>query len=250
LTSGSLIIDIWASFFFQWNGSDEYELSLDHDFTQRSDLTSVALKHGAPIDECIDDRGRNPLHYLEWPREIQAGQRLRCLQYFQRLGVDIEHRDNEGKTPLLAAIASYSQYLGPLCSFSPFLEANANLGAVDNLGRGYLRIALERDGFLLGHRSYFNFTYQADLLATLLSADSSFKERAITPNETPRLIELAFSAIAWDVWTSVFEKLNWDMKEMNEYRYTVLNQPLPSIMKYYEEARLQMLGQTMFRLRY
>lgn len=245
LTSGSLIIDIWSSFFLRSGGSVEYETSWDHDFTQCSDLTSVALERGAPIDECIDDQGQNLLHYLEWAEEMQADQILRCLQYFQRLGVDIEHRDKEGKTPLLAAIASYSHCPGLV---STYLVANVNLGAVDNMGRGCLRIALERDGFLFGDSKLFDFVHQADLLVELLSADPRYKERPLAPKETPRLIELAFSAVAWDVWTLVFERLNWDMENMNWHRRTVLAQPLPSYLEHYEEARLQMLAQTDFRL--
>ena len=247
LTSGSLLIRFWSWFFLRCLESYDDEMFLDHGFTQCSDLTSVALKHGAPIDECIDDQGRNLFQYLGWAACMQADERLRFLQYFQQLGVDIEHRDNEGKTPLLAVIAEDEDdvYLELI---SNYLEANVNLGAVDNMGRGYLRIALERHGFLLGHRSVFGFDYQSQLLVTLLSADPRFKERAITPNETPRLIELAYSAVAWDVWTSVFEQLDWNMERMNWYRYEVLKQPLPSYLEHYEEARLQMLAQTRFRL--
>jgi hypothetical protein len=245
LTSGSLIIGIWSSFFSQWHRSNEYELSSDHVFTRCSLLTSVALKHGAPIDECIDDQGRNLLHYLEWAEEMQADQALLLLRYFQRLGLDIEHRDSEGKTLLLAAL---SKDYSDLELISTYVKGNANLGAVDNMGRGYLRIALERDGYLFGDSENFDFDDQAHLLAILLSADPKFKGRAITPSETPRLIELAFSAVAWDLWTSVFERLNWDMEEMNWYRHTVLDQPLPSYLEHYEEARLQMLAQTCFRL--
>jgi hypothetical protein len=178
---------------------------------------------------------------------MQADQRLRLLQHIQRLGVDIEHRDSEGNTPLLAAV---SKRFPKFEIISTYVEGNANLGAVDKKGHGYLRITLERGGSLFGHSEYFDFINQAHLLAILLSADPRFKERAITPSETPRFIELAFSAVAWELWTSIFERLNWDMEEMYWYRNTVLNQPLPSYLEHYEEARLQMLAQTRFRLGY
>jgi hypothetical protein len=246
LTSGSLLDDIWFSFFWRWGRSDEYEMSSNHDFIQCRDLTPVALEHGAPIDECIDEKGSNLLKGFDLASEMRLAQRLHILQYFQWLGVDIEHRDIEGRTPLLAAIA-YDDDDCPGLVLT-YLKANANLRAVDDMGRGYLRIILERDGFLTGDSEHFNFLTQVNLLETLLSEDSRFKERAITPNETPRLIELAFSAVAWDVWTRVFEKLNWDMAEMNAYRYMTLRKPLPTYLDHYEEARLQMLGQTRFQL--
>lgn len=243
LTSGSLINDIWSSFFYHVITVDDSEMSFDY-FAQCRDLTSVAFGHGALIDKCID---RNLLTGLESVRELQPDQILQLLQYFQRFGVEVEYRDKEGNTPLLAIIASDDdpRYWRRI---SIYLKANANLGAIDNMGRGYLRIVLERVGFLFGRSRFSNLDYQADLLAVLLSADPRFKERAIKPNETPRLIELAFSAVAWDVWTSVFQVLDWDMTEMNRYRYRVLNQPLPSYLEHYEEARLQMLAQTKFRL--
>lgn len=220
----------------------------DPEFAQCSALTSIALEHGTPIDECVDEGGRNLLGVLVSAigvTQMQPDQRIQVLRYFQWLGVDIEHRDNEGKTPLLAAIANDDHCLGFV---SAYLEANANLEAVDNLGRGYLRIALERSGILFGYSSCYDLDYQSELLVTLLSADPRFQERAITPSETPRLIELAFSVVAWDVWTWVFEKLNWDMEEMNAYRYAVLQEPLKDGLAPYEEARIQMLGQTGFRL--
>lgn len=223
-------------------------MSFDDDFAQCRDLTSVALEHGAaPIDEFITENGDNLLDRFQMAIGLQPDRSLQLLRYFQQLGVDIEHRDNGGRTPLLAAIAYIGhKYLGLI---STYLKANANLRAVDNMGRGYLRVALERRGFLFGDSSYFGFHYhQYRLLVLLLSADPRFKERAIKPNETPRLIELAFSAVAWDVWTSVFKKLDWDMDDMNFYRKRVLDQPLPSYLEHYEEARLQMLAQTRFRL--
>lgn len=246
LTSGSLIIQIWSVFLMRWGEFDGCETSFDDDFAQCRDLTSVALEHGAPIDKFITENGDNFLERFEMAIGLQPDRSLQLLRYFQQLGVDIEHRDNGGRTPLLAAIIYYDDDYPDLVS--TYLKANANLGAVDNMGRGYLRIALERNGFLFGDSKYFNFIIQARLLVTLLSADPRFKERAIKPNETPRLIELAFSAVAWEVWTWVFEKLNWDMYDMNLYRKGKLDQPLPSYLEKYEEARLQMLGQTEFRL--
>lgn len=222
-------------------------MSFQHHFTQCRDLTSVALEHGAPIDECITENGYNLFESFRRATWLRPDQRLQLSRYFQQLGVDIEHRNSEGMTILLQAIAESDVDPG-FAIISTYLKANANLGAVDNMGRGYLRIALERDGFLFGDSEDFDFVIQAHLLATLLSADSRFKERAITPNETPRLIELAFSAVAWDVWTLVFEKRGWSMRKMNRYRKTVLDKPLPSYLEHYEEARLQMLAQTCFRL--
>lgn len=221
-------------------------MSFDDDFAQCRDLTSVALEHGAPIDESITENEDKLLERFQMAIGLQPDRSLQLLRCFQQLGVDTEHRDNGGRTPLLAAIIDvFDKHRGLV---SIYLKANANLGAIDNMGRGYLRIALERDGFLFGDSTYFDFDYQSRLLVILLSADSKFKERAITPNETPRLLELASSAVAWEVWTSVFEKLDWDMSEMNRYRYRVLGEPLPSYLEHYEEARLQMLGQTRFQL--
>lgn len=154
-------------------------------------------------------------------------------------------------TPLLAAIAFGPQNLSLISDFlGP--KVNADLHAKDGMGRGYLRIAFDRLGFLRAEEpddhEKFDFDYQSELLALLLSADKNFRERAIRSEETPRLIELAFSAVAWDVWTSVFEKLEWDMEEMNTYRYKILQRPMSDHLAPYEEARVQMLGQTRLRL--
>lgn len=246
LTSGTMILDIWSGFCMRWSGMAGRGMFYHDVFMKCVKLTSIALEYGARIDESIDEEGQNILHCLGLAHELLQGQLLELVWYFLGLDIDIEHRNNRGQTPLIAAIAAPCPSLSLVRTY---LDANANLGAVDNIGRGYLRIALERDGFLFGDSSYFFvFHRQYRLLVLLLSADRRFKMRAIKPNETPRLIELAFSAVAWDVWTSVFQELDWDMTEMNKYRYRVLDEPLPSYLEHYEEARLQMLRQTEFRL--
>ncbi|KAJ8108636.1 hypothetical protein OPT61_g8035 [Boeremia exigua] len=80
-------------------------------------------------------------------------------------------------------------------------------------GRTYLLGAI----YDYGPNPNFVSALLAMALVILLRADPRFKERPITPEETPRLQELALNRSGWSFWTSVFDKMGWDMEKMNEY---------------------------------
>ncbi|KAF3004368.1 hypothetical protein E8E13_009842 [Curvularia kusanoi] len=258
VVNNPIIAKIWSWSISRWNQNDAgLEEAFQEQFLQCDQVTSIAQRNGLRVDDSIIQLSETVMDSLTKAIKLPSSLRLRLLQYFRQLGLDLEIRGLEGKTPLLKSISMFKENFGIISDFlSPGI--NANIHAKDDMGHGYLRIAFGRLGFLgtTPHwlpdgwfDGWFDFDHQSNLLALLLSKDETFRKRAITPKDTPRLTELVFSAVAWDTWTFAFQQLNWDMEEMNTYRFKILRRPmLSNFLAPYEAARIQMLGQTRVRL--
>jgi hypothetical protein len=214
-----LTLDTWKMVCKDWHVRPNSQVRFRAEFKKCRELTSLALQCGARPDEFIDKSGENILHYMaSTPMQFQEHQRLRIMRYLVQVGFNIEHRNNQGRTPLLNAIGSFGYAMIPA-----LLAGNANLQATDNKGQGYLEILFDD----ISHQWDIECEDAFSVLLVLLGADRRFSERAITSSEIPLFSELASSKNAWEVWTSVFEEMGWDMEAMNSARFTALMQPLP-----------------------
>lgn len=206
----------WGGFADRWRASDAQNrrCSFDQDLKRCQELTSLALRHGARIDECVDPycSYANILFSIGSASSLLPHQWNQVLQYLLQIGVTMEDRNQEGQTPLLAFV----DFAADASVISAFLAAGADLHAKDKIGRGYLHLALSallRNPVFLKHQPN---------IMTLLRADTRFNGRPITPKETPLILSLTLSERAWGVWMSVFEEMEWDKEAMESYRYTAL----------------------------
>ena len=118
-------------------------------------MAGLLLKYGADGGAC-DARGMNGFHFLVNPKIQELAMASACLEYSaeQRgeiarlLTCDINHRDEEGMTPLARMLSREycSDYTWPLAEF--FLEKGAETDYVDAEGNTLLMMALKH-----GHKT-------------------------------------------------------------------------------------------------
>ncbi|MCL7030983.1 hypothetical protein MKW94_016701, partial [Papaver nudicaule] len=95
------------------------------------DFKRLALNHaekkgvglGKAIGKLIDERGRGSLHFA-----AEGGRLNVCIYLLEKLKLDVDSKDNCGKTPLLNAIRG-----GHLDTVRYLLEKGANVDASDDL---------------------------------------------------------------------------------------------------------------------
>jgi hypothetical protein len=221
-------------------------MSFEEDFARCTEMTSLAIKQGAQIHEDIhfNEFDGNILWSIGIINTLQPHQLRQVLKYLLSLGLNIEHRNLEGETPLLYSIRGEFHH----SAISAYLDADANLYAEDDEGLDYLHIAMVTllEGGVLKLGSKGRATLRKNL-TVLLKADPRFSGRPITPEETPLIRRLALREQDWNVWMSVFKRLDWNTMGMEAYRYRALLTYQGKIMKQ-EDQRPRLLEQARSRI--
>ena len=110
-----------------------------------TDVTRLLLEGGADVNfRDIEAHGGTLLHVVS--RNQPGGSQTRNINLLIEYGADLEAKDEEGKTPLAAAVEDYTFEAMPI-----LLERGANLEARDNNGRTPLGAAIENGVFEAMH---------------------------------------------------------------------------------------------------
>lgn len=249
-THHSILWSIWRGFSVRSDGStsgESHRPSFEDDFSRCKRLTSLALDHGARIDECVHATSfyGNPLHFMvEWC-DLQPQQWHQLLQYLIDLGIDLEFRNHQGQTPLLyaAGVESVSELAIPA-----LLDFNADLFATDIEGDGYLLTVLDYLATFLYEDTELDEISRFERRLTILLKADPDPSATINASNTP-LRFLIDNNEAWDIWTSVIEKLGWSMEDSESIRFEELLEPYPYLFRGQTEGmRTRMLEQTISRL--
>lgn len=208
----NIMWEIWSGFATHCRRSDRRHPypSFENRFARCKELMRLASQYGAHIDECVSDFRKNILFTVNSTGNLDSHQWRQLLQYLLDLGVELEYRDVYGNTPLLAAVDL--TFPDPNL-VSAYLEMEANILATDNKGHGYLHLVISNMPIYLRD----TYVIYQKTMAILLRADPRFKDRPITPRETPLIGRLAHKTDAWASWRAVFEDLGWDFTEMEQY---------------------------------
>lgn len=110
-------------------------------FDQRADAADWLLKRGASLH--TDTEGSTPLHKICWQRDSSKELNFateQLIRYFTAAGINIESRDNQGKTPLHLAVGGDA---ASLIAIRTLLELGAEVDACDAEGRTPLHYIAE-----------------------------------------------------------------------------------------------------------